>query len=349
VGVMVMLASKAVKRLTGGMKLRFIPKTKKKRIILGIALLLIAGAVAFLLTRGEEVVEEITQPDKKYYSQLTGLEVDEETSELPILGVMIENSEEARPQTGLDSAGIVFETTTEAGITRYLALYQENKPEEVGPVRSVRPAFVDWGMGFDVSFAHVGGSAEALEKIDRQGAKTMNQFFNDGPYYRRTDRESPHNMYAKMNELVALQIEKNHKTAKFAEIPRSDDAPSAQPTASTISLQFSHPIFGVTFTYDAATNTYARSLAGAPHIDAGTNKQITVKNVIVIKMSGEVTAVGSGEAQLFKDGTVQKVRWQLTDYRSRIKLIDAAGNEVSLNRGDTWVSVLPGSGTVIVK
>jgi hypothetical protein len=105
----------------------------------------------------------------------------------------------------------------------------------------------------------------------------------------------------------------------------------------------------VTFTYDAATNTYARSLAGAPHIDAGTNKQITVKNVIVIKMSGEVTAVGSGEAQLFKDGTVQKVRWQLTDYRSRIKLIDAAGNEVSLNRGDTWVSVLPGSGTVIVK
>jgi hypothetical protein len=328
------------------MKLNFIPKTKKKRVILAVVLLVIAAAAAYLLTRGEDVVENITQPDKKYYSQLTGVEVDQETSELPILGVMIENSEEARPQTGLDSAGIVFETVTEAGITRYLALYQENKPEEVGPVRSVRPAFVDWGMGFDASFAHVGGSEEALGKIDRQGAKSLNQFFNDGPYYRRTDREAPHNVYAKMNELVALQIEKGHKTAKFDEIPRSDDAPNAQPAPTTIALQFSHPIFGVTFKYDPATNTYARSLAGAPHIDAGTNKQITVKNVIVIKMSGDVSAVGSGEAQLFKDGTVQKLRWQLPDYRSRIKLIDASGNEVSLNRGDTWISVLPGTGSV---
>lgn len=329
--------------------MKFIPKSKKNRIILAVVLLLIAAGAAFMLMRGEDVVEEITQPDKKYYSQLTGNEVDKDTSELPILGVMIENSEEARPQTGLDSAGIVFETTTEAGITRYLALYQENKPEEVGPVRSVRPAFVDWGMGFEASFAHVGGSEEALNKIDSQNARSMNQFFNDGPYYRRDDREAPHNMYARMNELVAMQLEKKHKTATFPEIPRSDDAPSAQPSASTISLQFSSPLFSAAFTYDTATNSYARSLAGAPHIDAATNKQITVKNVIVLKLPGEANAIGSGKAQLFKDGTVKDITWKQTDFKGRILLLDANNAEVALNRGDTWIAALPVSGSSTVQ
>lgn len=324
--------------------------SKRKKIITAVVLaLLLAGGLYFWFTRDADIIEEITQPDKKYYSQLTGVEVDKETSELPILGVMIENSEEARPQTGLDTAGIVFETTTEAGITRYLALYQENKPDEIGPVRSVRPAFVDWGMGFDASFAHVGGSDEALEKIDRQGAKSLNQFFNDGPYYRRADREAPHDMYARMNDLVKLQIEKKHKTAKFDEIPRSDESPSEQSTAFVISLEFSHPLFGVAFTYQPEKNNYARSLAGAPHIDAATSEQITVKNLVVLQMSGDIMAVGSGNAKLFKDGVVHEAKWELTDYRSRLKLTDENGSELSLNRGDTWISVLPGSGSVNVR
>lgn len=325
--------------------------SKRNKIIsFAVLVLLVAGGIYLLLIRdGEDAITQIIEPDQKYYSQLTGLEVDKDDSELPILGVMIENSEEARPQTGLDSAGIIFETTTEGGITRYLALYQENKPDEVGPVRSVRPAFVDWGMGFDASFAHVGGSEEALEKIDRQGAKSLNQFYNETPYYRRADREAPHNMYARINDLLALQIEKKHKTAKFDEIPRSEESPSEQPTANVISLEFSHPIYGVTFTYQPDKNNYARSLAGAAHIDAATNEQITVKNLVVLHMEGEIMAVGSGKAKLFKDGVLQEAKWELTDYRSRLKLTDENGNELSLNRGDTWISVFPGSGGVNIR
>ena len=120
---------------------------------------------------------------------------------------MIENSEEARPQTGLDAAGIVFETVTEGGITRYAALYQENLPEEVGPVRSVRPYFVDWLMGFDTSVAHVGGSENALQMVEDRKAKDINEFFNGDAFYRRNDRESPHDAYARTKNLVALQKE----------------------------------------------------------------------------------------------------------------------------------------------
>lgn len=305
-----------------------------------------------MLTRDKDPALEPAKPGEKFYSQLTGSEVSKEQSLRPILGVMIENSEEARPQTGLDSAGIVFETVTEAGITRYLALYQENIPEEVGPVRSVRPYFVDWLMGFDASVAHVGGSEPALAMIEERRAKSMNEFYNADAYYRKPEREAPHDAYARTKDLVDLQKKLDHKTSKIEGFPRSKDSPvsndaaNTQTKATTITINFSEPIFQVQFIYDPASNSYTRHLAGQPHIDTLTNKPITVKNLIVLKMLGEVNAIGGGEALLYKDGTVQTIRWEQTDFESRIKLTDAEGNSVSLNRGDSWFSVIPGTGSV---
>lgn len=323
----------------------------KKQEIIGIIVLLLAGGIlAFLLTRDKSALETITnQPDKKYYSKLTGEEVSEEASEKPILAVMIENSEEARPQTGLDAAGIVFETVTEAGITRYLALYQTDKPEEVGPVRSVRPAFVDWLMGFDAAVAHVGGSEQALQMLEDREAKSLNQFYNDGPYYRRNNREAPHNMYARVNDLVALQLDKGYKTSDFDEIPRSDDAVTAFPQAAKITLRFSQPIFTAAFTYDAASNRYLRNLAGAPHVDEASGKQITVKNLIVLRGDIQSGALGSGQGQVFKDGQVIPVSWRQDEYSDRIKITDASGAEVALNRGDSWIAMVPPSGSVVTE
>lgn len=320
---------------------------RKRNVAIAVLLLLAAIVGVFVLTRGDDPVkDEPPKPEEKFYSQLTGNEVSRDESRRPILGVMIENSEEARPQTGLDDAGIVFETVTEAGITRYLAMYQENIPEEVGPVRSVRPYFVDWLMGFDASVSHVGGSEAALQMIEERNAKSINEFFNERAFRRITEREAPHNVYAHTKDLVALQKEKDHNTSNIKGFQRSDDAPSAQPSAANIVINYSEPIFSVQFNYDAATNSYARSLAGQPHIDAATNKPITVKNVIVIKMLGDVNAIGSGEALLYKDGSVQTIRWRQRDFNSRIELTDAQGNEVLLNRGDIWFAVIPGSGSV---
>lgn len=318
----------------------------KRNVALVILLLLAAGAGAFMLTRDKDPALEPAKPGEKFYSQLTGSEVSKEESLRPILGVIIENSEEARPQTGLDDAGIVFETVTEGGFTRYLALYQENIPEEVGPVRSVRPYFVDWFMGFDASIAHVGGSPPALQMIEERKAKDIDETYHGDAFYRSDMRESPHNVYARTKDLTALQKELGHKASKIKDFSRSNDAPNVQPTATVITINYSHPIFQAQFTYDAATNSYVRSLAGQPHIDAGTNKPITVKNVIVIKMLGEINAIGSGEALLYKDGNVQNIRWEQKDFESRIELTDAEGNQVALNRGDSWFAVIPGTGSV---
>ena len=259
---------------------------------------------------------------------------------------MIENSEEARPQTGLDDAGIVFEATTEAGITRYLAMYQEELPDEVGPVRSVRPAFVDWLMGFDASVAHVGGSQEALDLLDQRQGKSLNEFFNSGPYYRRADREAPHNMYARTKDLLDLMKQKGHTKSDFADMEWEEPAAAAETKGSSISINFSEPLFGVRFDYDKSANTYSRFLANSPHIDAATNKQITVRNVVVLKMPGDISAVGEGDGLVFHNGQFKEIRWKQSGYNTRLRLLDLQGNEIKLVRGDTWVAAIPGSGSV---
>lgn len=317
---------------------------RKKIIVVSAAIILLTAIVAllFVIFKKEEPVPP-TEP-QRFYSQLTGKEVPEDVSNQPILGIMIENSIYARPQTGLDSAGIVFEAVTEGGITRYLALFQEDMPKEIGPVRSVRPHFVSWLFGFDASVAHVGGSFKALQLVDSLGVKTLTQFTYTEPYRRITERAAPHNVYASTKALRELQAKLKHQKGQFSDIPRSDDSPAEKPDAKKIAIDFSSPTYAVEFRYDKKTNSYKRFLAGEPHIDAATNKQITVKNVLVIQVRGTnsdtIKAVGSGLAWLFKDGSVQKIRWEKSAHNERIKFIDKSGNEVPLNRGDSWVAAL---------
>ncbi len=285
------------------------------------------------------------EPDKKYYSKLTGLEVKEDVSKRPILAVMIENSEEARPQSGLDSAGIVFEALTEGGITRYLLLFQEDGPETVGPVRSIRPHFLDWLMGFDASVAHAGGSAEALELVDSRHARSLSEFTNSDSYFRDNSREAPHNLFAHDKDLRALQKKTGHKESRFDVIPHNDESPAQEPTNTQISIDYSSPEFRVEFRYDKTTNSYLRFLAGQPHIDKASNKQISIKNLIIIRTTGQ-EATGNGEALIFKNGTLTKGTWRLADYNSRIKFFDQNDKEISLDRGDKWISAVPTDRTV---
>lgn len=322
-------------------RIRRLFRTRRRKTIAIVLLLAAALSGYFYFTRPDK---DADQPDPiTYHSQLTGKKVSREISERPILGIMIENSEEARPQTGLSSAGIVFEATTEGGITRYLALFQEDMPKEVGPARSVRPHFVSWVSSLDASVAHVGGSADGLSLIEQLNTKSLSQFKYDGPYSRVQTRQAPHNMYASTDKLRELQKELKQQKSKFSEFPRSNDSPAAEPKASNIILDFSHPEFKAEFRYDKATNSYIRYLTSEKHIDAETNKPISVKNLIVLKMAingSNIQALGSGEALVFKDGGVQEVRWTMTSAKERFKFLNESGQEIELNRGNTWIAAL---------
>lgn len=303
------------------------------------------------------VIKVIKKPAKPttVASPLTGLKVAPKVAEQPITAVVIENHTDARPQSGLSQAGVVYEALAEGGITRFLAFFLDEKPREVGPIRSIRTYFVDWALEFNAPVAHVGGNIDALDIINPLGMKDMNEFAYGPYFYRTTDRYAPHNMYSTFDKLWALEKKLGYDgKSDFTPTPRvTKETPATTPDHPNIHINYSYNGYQVDYAYTAATNDYARSLAGQPHNDRNTGQQIHVKNVVVQYMPtsygttriGEQTVImgtpGSGKAVVFRDGTAIEGTWSKPNHSTRTKFTDAQGNEIKLNPGNTWYSIVP--------
>ncbi|HEX6416649.1 MAG TPA: DUF3048 domain-containing protein [Candidatus Saccharimonadales bacterium] len=339
---------------------------KKASIAIGVVLLLlIAGGITYAILsqkppESKPVAIIPSQPKPKpiiYYSPLTGDKVaDEAATKQAVTAIMIENSPSARPQSGLKDAGIVYEAIAEGGITRFLALYQQQKPDLIGPVRSLRMYYVDWLAPYNASVAHIGGSAAALAEVRNGNYRDIDQFFNAATYWRASDRYAPHNVYTNFERLDALNQAKGFTESTFTGFPRVDGKPSEAPTATSIAMNFSGPTYNTAYTYDKATNTYLRSLGGAPHMDREKG-QITPSVVIALNVDEisvledgyreSIQTTGSGKATIFQNGVAQEVTWHKPSRQAQITFTDAEGKDVPLVRGQTWIGAIPnGKGSV---
>lgn len=79
------------------------------------------------------------------------------------LVVMIENSPDARPHSGVIRADIIYEAVAEGGVTRLMPVFYCDAQKDdvaIGPVRSVRTYFLDWASEYGKTplFGHVGGA-----------------------------------------------------------------------------------------------------------------------------------------------------------------------------------------------
>lgn len=230
------------------------------------------------------------------------------------MGVMIENHEDARPQSGITSADVVYEAVAEGGITRFLVIFYCQDAETVGPVRSARTYFLDFisEYGKYPLYAHVGGAntpgpADALGQIRDYGWQNyndMNQFSIGFPvFYRDYDRlgrtvATEHTMYSSTTMLWDYAAEDRKITNGtedgeswdedfVAYVFKKDAAESARPSSQTISYDpwEGYGDYAILWTYNKSTNNYARVNGGEPHVDLNNNEQITAKNIVVLFMS----------------------------------------------------------------
>lgn len=247
------------------------------------------------------------------------------------LGVMIENHEEARPQSGLSFADVVYEAVAEGGITRFLAVFYCQDAGIVGPVRSARTYFLDFisEYGENPLYAHVGGAntpgpANALGQIEDYGwsqYNDMNQFSIGFPTFRRDEsrlgREvaTEHTMYSTTTKLwgVAKSRGLTNKDKEgvvwdktFEPYTFKEDASSSdRGSIKTVHLEMwdGYSAYFIDWTFDQATNMYLRSNGGKPHNDRNTDKQLSAKNIIVLSMIESAANDGyDGNAhRLYKD------------------------------------------------
>lgn len=293
----------------------------------------------------------------KYYSPLTGIKLKSQAAtKQPVTAIMIENSPDARPQSGLAQAGVVYEAIAEGGITRFLALYQESKPQMVGPVRSLRLYFVDWLTPYQPSVAHVGGSADALKLVRNGSYRDIDQFFNAGTYWRSTDRYAPHNVYTSFKNIDALNKRKGYKTSSFKSFKRSDGQPADKPSAKLVKINFSSALYNTSYRYNPDKNTYTRYLAGQPHKDRERGN-ITPSVVIAMHVDEStgmqdglrerIKTSGNGKATVFQNGQAISATWRKKSRSAPLELINKAGQPIELVRGQTWIAAVPnGKGSV---
>lgn len=354
-------------------KKRWLKLSKKQLIILIVALVVVltgGGVAAYKLThkpakvvvptvatKTEEKPVETPKPTT-VASPLTGVQVAPELAALPVTGVMIENSPDARPQAGLKDAGVVYEAIAEGGITRFLALFQESKPDYIGPVRSVRPYYLEWLQGYDAAIAHVGGSPEALNLIKSAGIKDLDQFSNGSTYQRISTRYAPHNVYTSIDKLLALQTKKGYTKSTFVGFARKADKPATPPTARLIDITMSGYLYNPHYEYDPAANVYKRSEGGKPHVDDKSGQQLAPKVVVVLVMPlalkadglhSDYSTTGNGTAFIFQDGAVTQGTWEKKGSKEPVRLGDANGSPLAINIGQTWISVVSTAGSVSYK
>lgn len=229
------------------------------------------------------------------------------------LGVMIENMVDARPQSGVQSADVVYEAVAEGGITRFLAIFYCQDVGQIGPVRSARTYFLDFlsEYGPNPLYAHVGGAntsgpADALGQIESYGWKFYNdldQFGVPYPVYKKIDaingREvaTEHTMFSDTSALWEYARTKrklsnkdedgNVWTEDFVEYSFKEDADLVGRSESqTINFEFwdRYNDFSVEWVYDKQTNDYKRKNGGDDHTDRNTKKPISAKNIVVLFM-----------------------------------------------------------------
>lgn len=344
--------------------------TRKQWLIYGgaLGLTIIAAIVAFFIFSSNKTVAtppKIIEQEPVVTtvpSKLTGLPVQPEVNERQVTGVMIENSVAARPQSGLSEAGIVFEAIAEAGITRFLALYQDTEANYIGPVRSARPYFVQWCMAFDCAYAHVGGSPEALSDIKRWDVKDIDQFFGAQYYHRANHRYAPHNMYTSQNQLTKYSESRGYTASEFDGFKHLVEAPvikEADITTKTINLNYpTGTDYDVSYSYDTERNVYLRTLGGKKHfsVNKQDKKMRNAPSVVIamvmsysLKSDGYHSAydsVGTGRMYLFQNGEVISGQWSRESRDSPFVLTDKEGDPVALTPGQAWISVVGQSSNV---
>lgn len=385
------------------------PKSDKGWLImLLIGLFTLMGGVAcvlVILLSPEEKKPDLvfpTIPSKtetsKNYSRLTGLEVASEAElTAPAFCIQTPNGTDgARPQAGLNEAGVVFEAIAESGITRFAAIYQNPASAVIGPIRSLRLYYLQWDTPFDCTIVHAGGADDALAAVRAGGYKDLtenytymyrggyssrlwNNLFTTSTYLKQMNDDwgyggSDMKGFARMTpeESSKSRIDDTVSEKLAITKPSTANLSVLVPKVSEIAVRFGGlASFNVNYTYNAATNTYARSYeSGASHdiyaCPAGDLGEVNPEDscelrqlapsVVAVMMVEEqkaddnyhedITAIGSGQAYVFQNGIAVNGSWNKTSAADQIKFYDENGSEIKLAPGQTFVEAVPTYGSV---
>ena len=327
----------------------------KKFLFIIIAILLLAGCSTKDQVEDEqddETVMKDTDGSSGVFP-LTGISTKEENARRAV-AVMINNHPQARPQSGLSEADIVYELLAEGDITRLLAVFQSETPEQIGPVRSARDYYIELAKGLDCLYVCHGNSPEAKTMLDKGYIDNLNGLYYDGSLFQRTsDRKAPHNSYTSFDNIEKGAEEKDYDLKgapePFAFLTEEEEKGLQGEIASKIDVIYGESSSNVQYEYEKKEEKYTRYSDGEQTVENQTAKPVLLDNIFIIEAAHQVVdnkgrrkidLKSGGKGYLLQKGKINEVDWVNEDGR----IIPVKNEkEVGLVTGKTWVNVIPTS------
>jgi hypothetical protein len=294
----------------------------------------------------------------QYIWPLTGMTAAAPIYNRPFM-VMVNNAPQARPQSGLSYADVLYEILAEGEITRLVALYQSKHWDgPIGPIRSIRPYYIDLGKMMDAVPVHAGGSPDAYAQLSEQKAEHMDEITNAGRFFwREPSRKAPHNLYTNLenleNGMKKMGIREDSKAVQAQSTFVAEETGKPEERMTQIRITFLLSSYVVSYHYDPERRQYKRFIDEAPHVDMSNNEQLTATNLVVIEAEHvvldsegrrDVKLVGSGKGYLFQRDRVQSVRWERSDVQDRFHLYQES-QELGFYPGTTHFIIVPNTPT----
>jgi len=323
-------------------------------------------SISFIIQGCSKKTESIAIPSsskpsvntvQKYYAPYTGEEVKKEVLDNIAVLAIIENSLDARPQSGINGADIVYETMAEGGIPRFIALFQKENVQKIGPIRSARSYFLNIAKEYNLPFAHCGGSQEALNEIKNESLMSMNEMTNSSTYWRDSIRKAPHNLYTSTGKLRDLIKRKGYVSSPSVKLKFDksywDNATLSKATNVLLKM---NRFYNTSYTYK--NGIYLKSMDGKSSTNKEDNNPLSFKNVVLqitsIKSQSDgvhldIKLVGTGAGYVISNGKFVKMHWAKKDASSQTLLTDEKGNSLPLNPGKTWWNIVDKSTIIDIK
>jgi hypothetical protein len=289
---------------------------------------------------------------------LTGLPIEDPAlAARSALVVKIDNHPDARPQSGLNQADIVFEENVEH-LTRFAAVFQSTAPDPVGPIRSGRTQDVELlGSLNKPIFAWSGGNPGVTKAINGSDFIVANVQTNAraaSKSFRSRDNAAPHNLYAQGSGLFTLSPEvPSPPPQQF--VYRKADAPAEGVASGGVELKMDG--VNVSWKFDAKSGQYLRFQGGKAHNDAALG-QVKSDNVVVLVVdyqassvdakSPEAQTTGTGEVFVFTGDKVLHGVWSRPDRLQPYVLTADSGKPIELTPGRTWVELARADSTELI-
>lgn len=307
-------------------------------------------------------IEEPTESENQEKSQgdtwtspLSGKKTTEEISKRRPVAVVFDNHPNARWQSGLESAEIIYEFPVENPYTRYIGLFLLNEPESIGPIRSARPYLVQSIASYDPIFIRCGGSEDGKKEVITNDIDDVDCLASKA-FTRSSRKKAPNNLYISMNSVRKEQSRLGYSSeTKFRGYNfNKQDTDISGDNGEIIKISY-NPNNSTKYEYNKKEKTYKRYKDGEVHVDELNNSSIFAKNIIIQQASSRVIdnegrkkidIIGSGQGMYITNGKVKNISWKKSSTRDKTIYSDRNG-EISLNSGTTWIQVVE-QGTNIV-